>query len=150
MTEPSGWLAFKRRIFRILSLTGVWVYSRAPIFGHLRAAVAVIRNGEHILIIDRSDGRGYSFPGGLAYPWELPEQAVRREVLEETGLHIEKSSLLFAYKTSAEARCTLSVFQADISGDLSESWEGSPRWLSAGEIRSKVLPSQREIINRIS
>jgi 8-oxo-dGTP diphosphatase len=133
----------------VLSRSGVAIYSRLPIFGHLRASVAVFREGERFLVIDRSDGRGFSFPGGLAFPWENAEQAVRREVLEETGLKIKECRLLFEHKTSKEVRCILSVFEAEASGNLTESWEGSPRWLTSGEIRHKLLPSQREIIDRI-
>lgn len=85
----------------MISRSAIAVYSRVPVFGFLRAAVAVLRKGELLLVVDRSDGRGFSFPGGLAFPWETAEQAMRREVLEETGLKIEKSCLLFEYRTSA-------------------------------------------------
>ena len=141
--------SLKRLLFWMLSRSGVAIYSRAPIFGPLRAAVAVLRKDDLFLIIDRSDGRGLSFPGGLAFPWETDEQTVRREVLEETGLHIQNSRLLFEYKSSADVPCIISVFQAEASGDLAESWEGSPLWLSLNEIRPLLLPSQREIIDRI-
>ena len=74
---------------------------------------------------------------------------MRREVLEETGLHIQNSRLLFEYKSSADIPCIISVFQAEASGTLAESWEGSPRWLSFNEVQPLLLPSQREIIDRI-
>jgi 8-oxo-dGTP pyrophosphatase MutT (NUDIX family) len=133
----------------VLSRTGVAVYSRVPIFGHLRAAVAIVKKGEQLLVIERSDGRGVSFPGGLALPWETAEQTMKREVREETGLEIEKSRFLLQYKTEKEIPCILSVFEAETSGDLAESWEGSPRWLYPNEIQPQLLPSQKEIIDRI-
>jgi 8-oxo-dGTP pyrophosphatase MutT (NUDIX family) len=111
--------------------------------------VALLRKEELFLIIDRSDGRGFSFPGGLAFPWEAAERTMRREVLEETGLHIGNASLLFEYNSSADILCKISVFKAEASGNLAESWEGSPRWLSLDQIRCQMLPSQREIIDRI-
>jgi hypothetical protein len=46
--------------------------------------------------------------------------------------------------------CVVTVFEAEAIGTLTESWEGTPRWLSAVEIRDRLLPSQREIIDRIS
>ncbi len=141
--------SIKRALFAALSRTFVAVYSRMPIFGFLRASVAVIRKDELLLIIDRSDGRGFSFPGGLASPWESAEQAMRREVREETGLAVERSSLLFEYRTSADVPCILSVFEARVSGEPTGSWEGSPRWLPATQIRSSLLPSQKEIVDRI-
>jgi 8-oxo-dGTP diphosphatase len=111
--------------------------------------VAILKQGELYLLIERNDGRGYSFPGGLAMPWETAEQTMRREVLEETGLEISVAGLLFEYRTSREVPCDLSVFEAEASGSLSGSWEGSPHWLSLNEVKNRMLPSQREIINRI-
>jgi 8-oxo-dGTP diphosphatase len=140
---------FKRFLFSLLSHTGVAIYSRAPIFGRLRAAVAILRQGELYLLVERNDGRGYSFPGGLAMPWETAEQTMRREVLEETGLEILKSRLLFEYRASNEIPCILSVFEAEASGELVGSWEGSPLWLGLNEVKDRMLPSQREIVNRM-
>jgi len=102
-----------------------------------------------VLVIERSDGRGLSFPGGLAWPWETPQQAMVRETLEETGLRIEKSSLLCEYKTAADVPCVLSVFEAEAAGELTPSWEGSPRWLPLTQIRSQLLPSQKPIVDRL-
>lgn len=166
--------SIKRFMFAVLSRCGVAIYSRLPIFGPLRAAVAVIRKDELVLVIDRSDGRGFSLPGGLAYPWETAEQAMRREVFEETGLQIEKCRLLCEYqsspeksppkkrspqKSSADVPCLIAAFEAEASGalaesgltdfGLTESWEGSPCWHAPEEIRPRILPSQIEIINRI-
>jgi|SRR5271166_273176 len=142
----------KRALFFILSRTGVAIYSRIPIFGPLRASVCVIRKGVQVLVIERSDGRGLSFPGGLTMPWETAEQAMVREVLEETGLRIENSRLLCEYQTAAGASdipCILTVFEADAAGELVDSWEGSPRWLPLTEIRPRLLPSQKQIVDRL-
>jgi 8-oxo-dGTP pyrophosphatase MutT (NUDIX family) len=139
----------KRTLFAVLSRTGVAVYSRVPVFGFLRASVAVVRNGPLVLVIDRSDGRGLSFPGGLAWPWETAEEVMRREFVEETGLRIEKASLLFEYRTSADVPCILSVFEAEAGGSFVNSWEGSPCWRPFTEIRACLLPSQKEIVDRI-
>ncbi len=146
---PTASQSIQRALFAILSRTCVAVYTRLPIFGHLRASVAVIRNGDLVLVIERSDGRGLSFPGGLTRPWENPEQAMVREVLEETGLRISKSSLLCEYKTEADVPCVLSVFEAEATGELTPSWEGSPRWLPVTQIQSQLLPSQRPIVERL-
>ena len=140
----------KRVLFSVLSRTGVAVYSRLPIFGPLRASVALIRKGDLVLIIERNDGRGLSFPGGLGWPWETAEQTVVREVLEETGLKIVRSSLLFEYQSSADVPCLLSVYEAEATCELTDSWEGSPRWCSWTEIRAFLLPSQKEIVDRLS
>jgi 8-oxo-dGTP diphosphatase len=139
----------KRFLFRVIARTAIGLYSYLPIFGCLRASVAVLRKGDLILVIDRNDGRGFSFPGGLARRGETAEQTMRREVHEETGLIVGTTNFLFDYRSKADIPCVISVFEAEVSGSLGESWEGSPRWLSAPEIRSRLLPSQLEVINRV-
>jgi 8-oxo-dGTP pyrophosphatase MutT (NUDIX family) len=53
---------------------------------------ALIIDGDRILLVERGKEplKGYwSLPGGVLEPGELLDQAVRREVLEETGLIVE-------------------------------------------------------------
>lgn len=46
-----------------------------------------------LLIRNRDDGR-WAVPGGCVEPNESPEEAVRREMREETGLEVEPSRLV--------------------------------------------------------
>lgn len=46
-------------------------------------AGVMFRCGPRILLLARSDGQGWAFPGGGIEPGETPEQAARREVFEE-------------------------------------------------------------------
>jgi 8-oxo-dGTP diphosphatase len=53
---------------------------------------AIIFDGDKILLVERAGEplKGYwSLPGGLLETGEKLEEAIKREVLEETGLHIE-------------------------------------------------------------
>lgn len=129
-----------------MSRTGLAFYSRLPIFGRLHACVAVIRDQENFLVIERSDGRGLSFPGGLAFPWESAEDALAREVREETGLIVTKSRLLLRYDSSVEILVNLTAFEAEVSGELRGSWEGTPCWRPRSELLQRILPSQRRIV----
>jgi 8-oxo-dGTP pyrophosphatase MutT (NUDIX family) len=133
----------------VLSRSALATYSRFPLFGWLHASVGVIRKGQLVLVIDRSDGRGLSFPGGLAMPWETTEQAMKREVSEETGLRIQRCTPLFEYHSTADVPVIVAVFAAEADGELKDSWEGSPRWLPFTEIRERLLTSQREIVDRL-
>ncbi|HTU42125.1 MAG TPA: NUDIX domain-containing protein [Candidatus Aquilonibacter sp.] len=134
----------------MLSRSAIATYSRIPIFGRLRASVGVIRKGEMVLVIDRSDGRGLSFPGGLAMPWEPAEDAMKREVLEETGLHVKRSVQLFEYFNSADIPVAITAFAVEADGEPEDSWEGSPVWLPLADIQRRLLPSQQEIPGRLS
>ena len=140
----------KRLLFKLISRSAVAVYSRFPVFGDLRGSLAVVRNNDLILVIDRSDGRGYSFPGGVCNWKEPAEQAMRREVREETGLEVHLSQLLFEYRTVVDVRSWVSVFAVEAHGSLQESWEGVPLWVSMAQLRANVVASQVEVVNRIA
>jgi 8-oxo-dGTP pyrophosphatase MutT (NUDIX family) len=132
--------------FWILSRAGLAIYSRCPIFGTLRVALGVIRDQDSFLMIERNDGRGVSFPGGIAMPWESTEQTAQREILEETGLRVTKSVLKLHYFSSREIPVDVSVFEVETDGQLRDSWEGTPRWLGLSEISQRVLLSQKRIV----
>lgn len=80
-----------------------------PHIAHLRAhvghitlltpAVAAIIQDEsgRVLLIRRSDGRGWCLPGGLMEPGELVADSLVREVQEETGLDVEPVRLVGIY-----------------------------------------------------
>ena len=137
----------KRYAFWILSRTGLAIYSRLPVFGALRVAVGVMRNDDGFLVIERSDGRGLSFPGGIAMPWEGTEQAMVREFSEETGLNVTHSHLKFSYFSDEEIPVNLAVFEVEAEGQLRASWEGTPCWLPTSALRQGLLPSQKRIVD---
>ena len=63
-------------------------YPLAPIVG----VGAIIRHQDRLVLIrrDQEPARGYwTFPGGAVELGESLEDAVRREVLEETGLYVQ-------------------------------------------------------------
>ncbi|MGH9498985.1 MAG: NUDIX hydrolase [Terriglobales bacterium] len=139
--------AVKRHAFWMLSRTGLAVYSRLPIFGPLRVSVGVFRKQDSFLVIERSDGRGLSFPGGIAMPWEGTEQAMKREFSEETGLLVTSSRLKDNYFSNQEIPVNLAVFEVEAEGQLRASWEGTPCWLPLSALRQRLLPSQRRIVD---
>lgn len=142
-------MSFKRQLFRLCSIVALGIYGRFPVFGRLRASVAIIRRGELFLAIERSDDQGYSFPGGLALPWETDEEVLVREVEEETGLRVDNYLLLSHYFVRVPVPCNVSVFQAEVSGDLRESWEGTPLWVDLTQLRSRITASQRSIVEKL-
>ena len=139
----------KRGAFSVISRLGLAVYSRFPIFGSLRASLALIRDGDQVLVIQRSDGRGLSLPGGLAYVWEDSKRALMREILEETGLSVTQARFVFEYHASADIPCLVSVFEVEAEGELSDSWEGCPCWLPLEEARTSLIASQRRILDNL-
>ena len=136
----------RRRLFWIVARTCLALYRRFPVFGTLRASIAIIRRNQQFLVIQRNDGRGLSLPGGLASWQEAEEETLRREVLEETGLRVTGQELRMRYHSTADVPCDTSVFAVQATGELKNSWEGSPRWMTMAELEPRMLESQRPVL----
>lgn len=136
----------KRSLFWIVARTSFALYRWFPIFGSLRASVAVIRRDRSFLVIRRNDGRGVSMPGGLSLRREAEEDTLRREVREETGLIVTSADFQMKYHSSAEIPANISVFRAEATGELKNSWEGSPYWMTLEEIETQLVKSQRPVL----
>ena len=122
------------------------LYRRFPLFGTLRASNAIIRRNQQFLVIERNDGRGLSLPGGIANWKEAEEETLCREVLEETGLRVTSQELRMRYHSTADVPCDISVFEVQATGELKNSWEGSPRWMTMAELEPGMLKSQRPVL----
>jgi 8-oxo-dGTP pyrophosphatase MutT (NUDIX family) len=142
----------KRRLFWIVARTGIFLYRWFPVFGYLRASIAILHHDGRFLVIERNDGRGVSLPGGIAGRKENEEKALRREVLEETGLRITSLELRMRFRSAGDVPCDVAVFEVQATGALKDSWEGTPQWMTVAEIEPRILKSQRrvlELMNKI-
>ena len=144
---PTPLQSLKRRLFWIVARTCFTLYRLFPLFGSLRASVGIIRRGQTFLVIQRNDGRGFSLPGGISGRKEAEIETLRREVLEETGLTVTGEKLRMLYHSTADVPCDISVFEAEASGELKGSWEGSPRWMTLPELEPRLLESQRPVLD---
>ena len=144
---PTQLQSLKRRLFWIVARTCFALYRLFPLFGSLRASVGIIHCGHTFLLIQRNDGRGFSLPGGISGRKEAEIKTLRREVLEETGLTVIGEDLKMRYHSTADVPCDISVFEAEGSGELKSSWEGSPRWMTLPELEPRLLESQRPVLD---
>lgn len=93
-------------------------------------AVAIIREGDRVLVMKRSDNGQWCLPGGFVDPGESPAEAVEREVMEETGISVTGTELLFTNTripgpNNGPRTVVEHVFRCDwSSGDLELSHEG--------------------------
>lgn len=150
---PTQLQNLKRRLFWIVARTCFTLYRWFPLFGSLRASIAIIRRGQSFLVIQRNDGRGFSLPGGISGRKEAEIDTLHREVLEETGLAVTGEELRMRYHSTAEVPCYIAVFEIEASGELKDSWEGSPRWMTISEVEPQLMNSQRpvlELLRKIS
>jgi len=122
------------------------LYRWFPVFGSLRASIAVIHRDGKILVIHRNDGRGVSLPGGISGWREGIAETLAREVSEETGMSVTRAELQMTYHSDADVPCNISVYVAEAAGELKDSWEGSPRWMTLAELEPRLLESQRSVL----
>jgi ADP-ribose pyrophosphatase YjhB (NUDIX family) len=140
---PTALDDFKRRMFWMVARSCFALYHWFPLFGTLRGSIGIIQRDDKFLIIHRNDGRGLSLPGGISKWREAEEETLGREILEETGLSVTGKELKLKYYSDADVPCNTSVFEVQASGELKNSWEGSPQWTTVTETEPRLLPSQR-------
>lgn len=60
-------------------------------------SAVIVNNRQEILLQERVDNEKWSLPGGKMEPGETVEEAIKREVKEETGLDVEIKQLVGVY-----------------------------------------------------
>ena len=116
---------------------------------HIPCVGALVHDDEaRLLVVRRRREPGaslWSVPGGRVEAGESDEEAVRREVLEETSLHVLVGMLVgtvqrpgaaagFVYDIRDYA-CSLALATAPVPGDDAE----EVRWVSRAELKSLDL-----------
>jgi 8-oxo-dGTP diphosphatase len=123
-------------IFRLIALLTLGQIS--PI---LSACVIVEQDGK-ILLIDRSDGLGYTLPGGIVRYKETVEQCVLREAEEETGYGVAIASIVGVYsslKRDPRFRSASIAYKGSIvNGSIRASGEGKPCWCDPQEVFGRM------------
>lgn len=119
-------------IFRLIALLTLGQIS--PI---LSACIIIERDGK-FLLINRSDGLGYTIPGGIVRYKETLEQCVLREAQEETGYHVAITNIVGIYsspKRDPRLRAVSIAYKGSIlSGKEHASKEGLTCWHTAEEV----------------
>ncbi|TQK45183.1 ADP-ribose pyrophosphatase YjhB (NUDIX family) [Streptomyces sp. SLBN-118] len=102
-------------------------------------AGAVVREDGRLLAIRRADNGTWELPGGILELSESPEEGVNREVLEETGIHVEVVELSGVYKNTARGIVAL-VFRCKPSGGTERTSDESTavQWLTPEEVAERM------------
>jgi 8-oxo-dGTP pyrophosphatase MutT (NUDIX family) len=142
----------------------------SPYFQQLRAKIghdlllipgvaAVIRDARgRLLLQEKASGEGWSLPAGAIEPGESPEQAVQREVLEETGLVVEVANVLgvfggrgfrYAYPNGDAVEYTVVLFRCMATRAASAVLDAetkSLRYFAMTEMPRLALPYPTEML----
>jgi ADP-ribose pyrophosphatase YjhB (NUDIX family) len=140
------WKYWGPKGFRLASRLFVALYGRFPLLGELRSAAGIVREGENYIMVERSDGRGRCFPGGMAFWGESEESSLRREVREETGLQVLQCQYLWTYHNRHYLPSSVAVYQVETTGAVRGSWEGAVVRVPAGELEHNLFPIHAPIL----
>ncbi len=130
----------------------------------IRASAIIIRNEKILLIHRKKDGKEYwVFPGGGIEDNETWDEALIREVKEETGLDVKKHKLAFMNLNDIDNKehpfylCEVSNGKAEMIGEetkrnTSDNWY-QLEWINVKDLSSfRLLPenAKEKVIASIS
>ncbi|GCE03062.1 NUDIX domain-containing protein [Dictyobacter aurantiacus] len=113
---------------------------------NFRVAVsALIFHEGQILLALRRDIGWWNLPGGGMEIGETVEDAVHREVLEETGLKVEIEQLVGVYSKPQKQEVVLTFRCHVIGGSLTTTEESSEcRYFAIADLPRNLLPKHRQ------
>lgn len=121
----------------------------------IKVVAAVIRDGDKIFATQRGYGDlkgGWEFPGGKIEEGETPEEALKREIMEELDTEIEVGELIDTIEYDyPDFHLSMGCYGCSVvSGDLVLKEHGDARWLGKDELMDvEWLPADIGLIEKI-
>jgi 8-oxo-dGTP diphosphatase len=137
---------------RFLRRVGVWVTQ--PRFNVTAGAVVSDERGRVLLLRHvLRKGSGWGIPGGFLMSGEQPEEAIRRELREETGLELESVELAFV-RTLRHVRQVEIIFRGSMKADAVSGLEKGfeidrAEWFARDALPEGLGHDQRRLIDRV-
>lgn len=92
---------------------------------HLVSVAALVTNNKGEILLVNSPWRGWEYPGGLVEPGETFQQALHREIREETGVEVEITGFVGICKNVERDIVNIDFTARYISGALTPSEEST-------------------------
>ena len=119
----------------------------------LPSVAAVIHDhAGNLLLQEKTSGERWSLPAGAIEPGEAPEEAVIREVLEETGLTVSSTSIVsvfgghqfrYTYPNGHQVEYVVTLFKCQVfrrGGVSTDAETKSLRYFAKEDMPSLALP----------
>jgi ADP-ribose pyrophosphatase YjhB (NUDIX family) len=123
-------------------LTAFWGLIGSRVGPPVEIVQAVIVRDGAVLLGRRRDLRGWELPGGNVIPGEDPEDALRREVLEETGVEVRVEALAGVYLRSGFLPHRASVYRCRAERGSARPSDETPQvaWWPVASLPPGLLP----------
>lgn len=92
---------------------------------HLVSVAALVTNDNGQVLLVKSPWRGWEYPGGLIEPGETFQEALHREVREESGVEIEITGFVGICKNIERNIVNIDFTARYLSGELTTSEEST-------------------------
>ena len=92
---------------------------------HLVSVAALVTNDRGEILLVNSPWRGWEYPGGLIEPGETFQQALKREIREESGVEVEITGFIGICKNIQRDIVNIDFCCRYISGELTTSEEST-------------------------
>ena len=118
---------------------------------HLVSVAGLVTNDEGKILLIKSPWRGWEYPGGLIEPGETFQQALHREIREESGVEVEITGFVGICKNTEKNIVNIDFTCRYVSGELTTSDESTEViWAAPEEAFSLVtLPLTRKRLQRM-
>ena len=123
------------------------------------SVAAVIHNADGRLLLQQKHDGTWSLPAGAIEPGETPEQAIAREVLEETGLRCTGSEVIatlggpqfrYTYANGDPVEYLIALFKCAVDDETIPPTDteetASLRWFTREEFPGLALPYPIELL----